>query len=211
MATTDELKNEVLAYQFSSQRYATRIISWLDEAHKKIWREVDLIEEEATQTITTTSGDSAYNITTPFAQIFNVTLQEGDEPLYRLQYDTIAEYQEESGEPLYYAITNVGGGNDRQIHLAPVPNGEYLVDIFYAGRPETLAIGDNTVNPQIPEDYDYLLVHYAVSRCFASEHDYPAAQFHKGEWDEGLAKMKGEIHYQRRDNVRLVPGDPDLL
>lgn len=198
--TTQELREEVLAYGFNSPRYGARVEKWLDEAHKKIARRINIRTRTDTESISTTSGVSTYALPSDFGRIISISDTDLNDPIESLDMRTFDDLTVESGQPYFYTIIQ---GN---INLYPTPNGTYNLQLRYYTLPTTLSSSGTVVDPVTPEDYDNILVDYALSKAYAAEHDYKAADYHRNLFIDSLANMKGELQSDTHEGPKQVPG-----
>lgn len=209
MPSTVELQTEVLAHQFNSQRFGSLIIRWLNEAQRKIVRETDAFISNARQTYALVSGTASYDLPSDFIREDYLSIDETGsfESIVLLPLDSFQSFDELNtstrGKPTNYAIDFGSSSADREFYVYPNPNKAYTVNFNYWKFPAEITL---SVDPVIPSDYHDLLVQYALYKCFEAEHDVSYAQYHKQQFTDGLAKLKGALQLDTQTRPRQVSG-----
>ena len=204
MSTVDELQAEVLNFQFSSL-YATRIVTWLDEGHKIIYRKCEL-SDTASSTLTTTVGQNYVNLPSDFSSMINLSVYESGTnsnatPMVDMSvdnFDAIATAADQD-RSVPYSYWRDG----TKIYFPYEPDGVYSLLLRYWKVPTTLTLG---TTPSLPAEYHHFLVDYALYRAYLSEHDTAYSREHKAIFDQGIMEIKGDIHKANEDEPKQVPG-----
>lgn len=196
MATTVQLRDRVLAHQFNSTRYADLIITWLDEAQKKLARDIKQRIFFKDYDFATAASDNSYPLPSDFSEYIGLYDQDNDDLLKPIEIRDFESIEAETGTPTYYVI--IGS----TIYLSPTPDTILNLRLRYYRKPLAIAAD---VNPEIDEDYHDLLEHYALWRAYVAEHDYEAADYHKTQWIEGKNEMKSDLQGDIFDRPRRVP------
>lgn len=197
-----DLRQAVLDHQFSPTRYTTFINDSLNEGQRRIARKANLRIFFDTETITTAAGDNEYPLPDDFARLHSLTTPSTNTPLTSITVDEFDTFPvtNSSGTPTAFTI-------DRpNVKFYPAPDGEHTFQMRYYRSP--VAMTDDEDEPELPEDYHYLLVTYSLYRCFRRENDYEAAQFHQAEFERELAEMTGDLQDDAQDATQpqQVPG-----
>ena len=221
MATTTELKEEVLNYQFSS-RYAPRIIKWFNEAQAIIISETQwagaLTRVNGELTIGTPhfTIDEAYDsqhggiYQEIIDSIINVYVHESGgtsyTPLTQVDNDEYWGTYENTvrGKPTIYCKNTYGA----YLLLFPIPDAEYTIhiDSYSNMTTQSHSMLDGS-EPVIPLKWQPMLVDYALFRAYASEHDLQHSQYHKGLFDTALLKARHQANNDLdADRIPVVEG-----
>ena len=200
MATTAELRDEVLAHQFSAERYGTRIEKWLDEAQKYIVRQAEVRTENATQSYVTVNGTQTLDLPSNYARFISLFNTTDRNPLERIDLRTYDDLDSESGKPYAYVI--VGSA----ITLFPTPDAAYNLRLRYWKLPATMTSSGTACDPEIPSEYHHLLVDYALYKIYNAEHDYEASERHRQLFENDVLRMRSEVHSESSDGTKVVSG-----
>lgn len=197
MSVTTDLRDRVLAHQFSSARYASLIVTWLDEAQTYILRQTDTRSNEGLYDFTTVNSTPNYALPSDFRSIVGVFNDDSNTILVPLSIPEYEQVTTSYGTPQYYVII----GDD--IYLYPTPNAAINISFRYYAMPETIT---EAVDPVIPADYHDILVDYALWRAYLAEHDYEAAAQHQAIYQQAIEKMKGELQSDTDEPYNQVRG-----
>ena len=198
MAIFNDLTQEVLDHQFSPTQYKSYIETKLNQAQDYLAAQIDMRPLLASHPVPTVAGTAAYSLPSNFQRLFNVYLTDGTGQRLPLYAEAIQEFDSRpvaTGQPVRYCIEG------SQLRLHPTPDAGYSITIRYYRLPAEL-VNANDV-PEAPPEYWDLMVNYALWHCFERENDYNAAQYHKGRFDEDLAKARGELQYDTDDYTQF--------
>ncbi len=187
------MRQMVLDHQFSPNRYTDFINTTLNEAQRRVARRASLRAFFDVATISVTAGTSTYTLPTNFARLYSLEDTAENRTLDNLSVSDYDAFNVEgsSGRPIAYTI-------DRpNIALYPNPNSAYSLQLRYYRTPAEMTADED--EPEIPEDYHYVLVSYTLARCFRRENDYEATQFHKDEYERELAEMMADLQDDSQD------------
>lgn len=198
MSTYLELQDEVLSHQFSDTKYRDYIKQWLNEAQEYIALQTDLRGEEDTQPITTVAGTATVALDSDFARHISLRNTLDRNFLRRVSTKEIDDLPSSSAKPSVFTVVN------SNLVLYPTPDAAYPLELRYYRLPVDMAVNGDT--PDIPATYHHLLVRYALIRCYQRENDYEAANYHSGEFQQGLMKMRTEVQYDTAEPPEQVPG-----
>jgi hypothetical protein len=189
MATYEELTEEVIAHQFSPTQYTTYVQNRLNQGLRYICAQTDFEEINTFYSVSLPGPTSYFTLPTDFNRIQYLELQDGDrwKPLTQLPVARFDRLVAATGNPMYYALRP-----DNAVTVNPVSDSEVVVGLAYYRDPDPL-VNPNDV-PVIPEQYHYMLVHYALKFCYERENDYTSAQYHWGQFQEAIMKCRGEVH-----------------
>lgn len=150
LTTYDELKDRLAKWLDRTNLDETIIEDLIDNAQRKLYREMRLGQWE-TRTVTTTVAGETY-IQRPSRSNGIRYIKLNTNPIQVLQYetpDTIgnAAMGSYSGKPIAFTIV----GDD--IRLAPTPDGEYELEVSYVQMPPMLSslVQSNWVMENAPE------------------------------------------------------------
>lgn len=200
MSTKTEIRDEVLAHQFSPSAYSARIEKWIDQGNRRIYRDADIRINSTTSTVNTIVGTSTYSLPTDFNKIIslrNTSLAPNDnlEDIRDIRlYD---ELDAQSGTPNQYVID---GSN---IVVYPTPNAVQTLVLRYWKGPTDLGA---TEAPAWSSDYHYLLEEYALYKAFLSEHDREMADIHKQIFEQDIVKLADELQNDAETQPRQIQG-----
>ena len=189
------MTNEVLSHQFSPSQYTGYIEGKLNQALGYVAAQTDFRVLLDTETYVTVSGTAGYALPSDFSRAYNVEVLDSSGNALPLTPETLVGYDTKSssatGQPQLYVI------DGQTLRLWPVPDNQFTVRLRYYRTPATM---DSAIDvPEIPATYHHLLVSYALWHCYERENDYNSAQYHKGRFDEDLAKCRGEVQYDTDD------------
>lgn len=185
MANLQQIREAVLGHQFSSAQYSTRINGWVNEALQKIYRKGNFRLNSLTEDFPTVASTSAYTLPSDFLKLASVFNADDNDPLVPVTLEEYDDLDDSSGKPYHYTVD----GND--LVLYPTPDAAYNITLRYYNTSVELAA--DTDEPNLPEDYHYLLEHYALWRAYMAEHDFEAAEYHRGIFEKDLVEVVGEL------------------
>lgn len=174
---------------------ASEIKDYLNDTINDVYNEYRLPFMQATQSYTTTSGvpdiTNGSGLPSNFVQAINLIITStGFDKV--VPYADFVALQRRYGDltdstinplnaPLYwYKIAET-------IYLFPSPDNSYSLDLQYYKKP-TLIDGDDDV-PEIPSEFEELLVRGAAYRVLQVKDNYDQAAIHENKYDELLQKM----------------------
>ena len=206
MATLDELTEEVLSHQFSSSQYDQFIRDKINEGEKKLIAEIDFRVAFTSTALSVASGYPTYYLPSNFQRVYNVTFEQSDGTAQVVTETPFTELdrlpQDTTGQPERYGLASQSGSDT--ILFWPVPDGDYTVTVRFYGLPGEMTDGDDT--PLIPEQWQDLLVRYALVKCYERENDYNSAQYHRGVYEIDKERAKGQAQHDGDDY-----GQPNLV
>lgn len=195
--TYKQLQEEVLSFQFS-ENYRELTKRWLNTAQRKVVQQSEFRTQEEAKAFTTTASDGTLELPADFCRwidFYDTGLNWPLTPLEKAEYDAL---EASRGRPSAYTV--VGD----QITLWPTPDAAYPLSLRYWRLPQDMvADGDE---PEIPAQYHEVLVDYALMKCYRRENDRVEATFCKGEWEAGVAKMRGEVQNDTFSGPKQVGG-----
>ena len=201
MANLLALANEVLEHQFSPTQYGDYAKGKINQGQKYICAQTSFRELWSTEDATLVSGTDEYALPTDFNRVFEVLKSDG--ATFVRPYLTLAKLEQvpfydlplSNGTPTAYTIL----GDNIALHPCPDSTANIIRVVYYADPTEMTLDADE---PVIPDQYEYLLVHYALKFCFERENDYTSAQYHWGQFEAGLMKCRGEVHNDTNDRSK---------
>lgn len=196
--TFRSLQDEVLEHQFSEAKYRPLVKTWLNEAQRRAVIESEMRIEETSETYATTAGDATYALPSNFNRLIDVFNTETNETLTPVDIREFDQLPASQGKP--YAYTVIGS----ELNLYATPDGEYPLKLRYWKLPADM-VEDNST-PEIPVQYQELLIAYAMKKAFMREDDFQAAQMWDTIWKEGILKMRGEVQHDVFEGPRQVEG-----
>ena len=209
MATLTNLGLEVLSHQFAPSQYEPYAREKINQAQAYICAQTDFRELQSTSVITLIPGQSSYSLPSDFQRNDSVLATDDEGRLIPLQSSQRYPFDAlpvADGTPETYEIKG------STLKLWPTPDSARNVIFNYYAKPPTLEPADS---PIIPDQYEYLLVHYALKFCFERENDYTSAGYHWQMFEAGLMKCRGEVQHDTNDRSqpRIVGDDssPSLL
>lgn len=203
MATLRELREEVIQHQFSPNQYNAYADDRLSHAQRYICAQTDFMEIEEAITMDFPAGTATVALPDDFHRIEHLNRVDNDKwvPLTKLSNADYDSRERTSGTPLGYKIQN------NFLTLWPRPESDEQVVLTYYQVPPALV--NDIDQPVIPEQYQYLMVHFALKHCYERENDYTSAQYHWGQFNEGIMKCRGEVHNATNDysQPRIIGDD----
>lgn len=192
-----QIQEEVLAFQFSSEKYRPLVKTWINDGQRKAVIQSESRTQEAEAKYTTVSSVAKLAMPTDFSRFISLYAPEIAllDPLSVEELETLPPA---TGRPTAYVV--IGD----EINLYPTPDAPYELRLRYWRLPEDMV--EDADEPEIAPQYHDVLVAYAMQRAYARENDYAAANFWKGEWEAGIAKMRGEVQADTFDGPQQVQG-----
>jgi hypothetical protein len=196
MATLAELTDDTLGHQFSATQYTLYAQGKLNQAQRHMCAQTDFRELQAQADTALVDAQSEYPLPADFQRLKTVWVYEDAagqhtqlERLTDTEFDLLPP---ETGCPSGFNIR----GDELRLWPTPGPGTVESVRLKYYALPPTLDTADT---PVIPEQYQYLMVHYALKFCFERENDYAAAQYHWNMYQEGILKCRTEVQHDTSD------------
>jgi hypothetical protein len=203
MQTFIDIVNEVLQFGFNDgpQVNRGRVKDWINEAQRRIARQVEAPEFQTNYLMTCVQGQQSYPLPADFSRIQDLV-----NPLYgyRLQgldiqdFDLINYTAAVQTTPTRYCL------NQFNVLLWPVPAYPDVLTMRYIAFPPPL-VNDMDV-PVLNNNYWDLLVTYGLLRAFASEDDYEASQFFTTQWKADLDAYATDVQNRSVDRPRVLDG-----
>lgn len=196
--TLQELVEEGLSFQFSESEYEALFKRWLNQAQRRAVIESEIRTQEATESLSTSVAQPSYALPANYARmidLFNTEARGLLDPLDPRDYDALPTSE---GRPYSYTVL---GAN---LTLYPTPDGPYPVTLRYWRLPADMIQPADT--PEIPAQYQELLLAWALKKAYLRENDYAAAQTWEAQWEKGILKMRGEVQGDVFDGPRQVGG-----
>lgn len=196
--TFEELVQEGLSFQFSESEYESLFKRWLNQAQRRAVIESEIRTQEEAYSFTTTAATATYELPANFARLidfFNEETHELVQPLDIREFDNLAKSE---GRP--YAYTVIGN----KLTLYPTPDGAYPYVLRYWRLPAEMTQAADT--PEIPSQYQEVLLAYALKKAYMRENDSAMAQMWEAQWEKGILKMRGEVQADVFDGPRQVAG-----
>lgn len=194
------LRDTVKPYLFSD----SAIFSYLTEGQNIFCRKTHVLMDDETFSVETEAGKNIYPVNARIVKVYGAKIDTESIPLYpksAQQYELA--FNSSSGKPTGFA-------NDfgyKYIAFNYVPDAVYTVLLTAAVLPEA-GISD-VLDPVIPEDYHYLLAHYAVSQLprhvDADAGSPQTAVDSEQKWYTGLRDAKREIYTHRMGDTVQFP------
>lgn len=196
--TFEELVQEGLSFQFSESEYELLFKRWLNQAQRRAVIESEIRTQEEASSFSTAVGKTTYNLPANFARFIDFFNSETHAPLTPLdirEYDGLTKSE---GTPYAYAV--IGS----TLALCPTPSSVFPLTLRYWRLPVEMIQASDT--PEIPAQYQELLLAWALKKAYQRENDYAAAQQWETQWEKGILKMRGEVQGDVFDGPRQVAG-----
>jgi hypothetical protein len=181
--------------------FAARALGWLDDSIKDlnhhIWRSTIVAESG----ITLISGQPWFLLS---SQVYKESLaylvhnSDGDQPpldftpWVHFKKTWPSSQQTQTGTPTTYSIFNLE--RDARVYLYPVPDDtvvtEYTLTLEYYQRLPKISLASKTGSPNIPEEFENVLLYGAYKRCALHFQDRPAVGIYAGLEREALGRLK---------------------
>jgi hypothetical protein len=206
-----DLRAEALGNDFDSATYSARATQFLNEALRRVARQVRLPALEAVQTYTTSAGSATLALPTDDVRVVSLRNTVDHDFLQNVDVGEIDDSPAASGKP--YAYTLIGGA----VTLYPTPDGSYSLELRYRKTTgQFSADTDTTASVSFPDDYCQILVAYTRWHLYDLEDDAGMAQRWEQNYRTALAELKADVQLQSEDAPRQVPsmwdvGDPPPL
>lgn len=197
--TFEELVKEGLDFQFSEIEYEALFKRWLNQAQRRMVIETEIRTQEETSGISTIAGTVTYELPSNYARLIdfsNTGITQLLEQVDPKEWDTLP--QPSSGRPYRYAVLG------KNLSLYPTPDAAYPLMLRYWRLPGDMIQSSDT--PEVPAQYQELLLAWALKKAYKRENDYAAAREWEGEWTSGILKMRGEVQADSFDGPRQVGG-----
>lgn len=191
------LQDQALHDDFDAGKYREPAKRFLNEAQARIFRQVHLAEGDGEASVNLTPGVGVYELPTDAIRVDSLRDPSTARTLYPASVPQFDAHVATDGTPVMFA--QIG----RQIHVHPTPQQAMELRVRFRLVPGFMVEDDDY--PQVPPDYQHLLVTYARSRLFRLEDDADMAAFYWAEWLRDLAEMRGDVQ-RRGTRVRQVPG-----
>jgi hypothetical protein len=198
--TLADLRTEALGNDFNSAVYSTRTTQYINEALRRVDRQVRLPVREGTQTFVTSAGTNTLTLPLFRARVISLRNTDDRDPLLNVDIGEIDQAADATGKPTAYAF--YGG----QVTLYPTPDAAYNLELRY--RATGAEFTDDTQTTGMvgfPNDYAGLLVTYARWRLYVAEDDPAMAQVWEQDFRTQLGELKADIQRQSSDMPRQVP------
>lgn len=203
--TTQELVDIVMAHQFNTEKYTPWAIYWMNKAQKYIVRQSNVRVASKLTTSTLVVGQYDYTLPEDFARLINMAIYESSTTdatfLRHLDLEDYIIANKYIATPFRYTLNR-----ENLFSLYPAPDRAYNLDFYYYKLPDDLSIEAPLVDPVLPEDYDDLLVNYAISKIYLMEHDQTYSKIHRDLFDADLMKLRGELQYEDDTGPQVVEG-----
>lgn len=193
-----QLQEEVLTHQFSPTKYRELVKTWLNQAQRRLVIESEIRTQEESETITTSAALGTYALPANFSRTIDLFNSETHELLTKLEVKDYDSLPTSSGRPYGYATIGTN------ILLYPVPDGVYSHTLRFWKLPPDMSADSDT--PEIPAQYQELLIAFAMQKAFMREDDFQASQVWQAVWEKGVLKMRGEVQSDTADGPSQVPG-----
>jgi hypothetical protein len=196
--TFQELVEEGLNFQFSESEYEALFKRWLNQAQRRAVIESEIRTQETTESLSAVAGQASYGLPANFARLidfFNSETRGLLDPLDARDYDALPPSE---GRPYAYAVLGTN------LTLYPTPDGPYPLTLRYWRLPADMIQPADT--PEIPAQYQELLLAWALKKAYKRENDQAMAQMWEVEWEKGILKMRGEVQGDAFDGPRQVGG-----
>lgn len=174
---------------------STIIKTYINDTQRDVFNEYRLPFMETTQDYTLAAGETditnGSGLPSDFVQAIDLTLtSSGLESVIR--FKDFREIDETYPDP---EDTTVNPSNvpmyaykyGEEIHVYPAPNDAYTVRLRYVKKPTALS-SDSDV-PEIPSEFEELLVAGATYRCMQDKDNYDKAAVHENKYMELLQKL----------------------
>lgn len=194
-----QIRTEVLNTGFDQSVFGARINQYVNDGQNRIARYVEWFGAEGVYLIPIVAGTSSYAWPSDLARVRNVFNTATNNELQYAGLRDIDRSVTSTGEPGFFAVD---GPN---LHLYPTPDSStYSLELRYWKLPPAL-VNDTDV-PALPPDYHYVLISYALWKCYEREDDPQMAQYHEGEFKKLLAELKTDLTFPTSDEPVQVRG-----
>lgn len=193
--TLASMRDEVVANAFDATTYNPLVTLWLNEAQGRVARRMNLPERELSTTLNVIAGTKDYALPADLVVLTAVLDDRGElTPVGRDDIPVVAA----SGRPRVYALYG------STLTLYPTPNAAATFTLRYRGTVvDMVADTDTTV---IPDDFNHILVSYALYKAYRKEDDTQMAQFYWQEFERDLRDMRASSQYRDSNRRRQIQG-----
>lgn len=202
MSTFGELQSRVMDNRFDTATYRARVQNWLNEAGGRVARRADIPGLATTAIVPVVATVSEYALEADHAR--SLYLLPLDAQSGRLDWleDPITIYESralgETDRPTVYTVAK------GLLIVGPVPNINVECEHGYQRLPARMT--QDTDTPELPEDYEDMLVTYAVAKCFRDEDDMEQSRAWIQDFESDLSGLKVDLREQSYDGPVVVPG-----
>lgn len=191
----------------SIKNYSTKIYSslaeWLDEGQIDIVRRTECYT--ATKSLTSVDGTREYELGTDVMKILAITYDSEEvQPTTQEQAGYYNDYPGEAAEgtPTHYYVKIT---TNPLIGFTPVPDtSAKTISVHYVKRPESLVTITN--NPVIPEQFQRLIVKFAMYNCLITDVKTDTLALWQREYVDGVNRMAEEIrNFDKKKSKRMEP------
>ena len=196
--TLEDLVQEGLSFQFSETEYEALFKRWLNQAQRRAVIESEIRTQEEVFSFSTTAATATYELPSNFARLIDFFNEETHELMAQLDIREFDNLTKSEGSPYAYAVI----GN--RLTLYPTPNVAVPLVLRYWRLPAEMIQPSDT--PEIPTQYQELLLAWALKKAYKRENDTAMAQMWEVEWEKGILKMRGEVQGDVFDGPRQVAG-----
>lgn len=196
--TFESLVQEGLDFQFSETEYEELFKRWLNQAQRRLVIESEIRTQEEAFSFSTIATTATYELPANFARFIDFFGSETHELLTPLDIREFDNLPKSEGTPYSYTVI----GN--KLTLYPTPSVIVPLTLRYWRLPAEMIQASDT--PEIPVQYQELLLAWALKKAYQRENDYAAAQQWETQWEKGVLKMRGEVQGDVFDGPRQVAG-----
>jgi hypothetical protein len=194
-----QLQQQALGVDFDPAAYQALVKEWINEAVHRVARRAKLRTTRKTFSPTLVAGTGAYSLPSDFVRLLSLRNTTDAADLQEVDVDDIDNMPAGSSKPSIFAQ------DGQQLVLYPTPDRAYALTLRYEGNLSFVNDTDTTDTVGFPDDYADLLVTYARSRLFRAEDDFEAAGQYMGEFNAGVAELKGDLQLLTRGRPKQVP------
>lgn len=198
MSTLADLRSEVTGHGFDVGFAValTDVDRYLNEAQRRVARQIDYYAEEAQQDFATVTSTATYAWPTDLGRIRYLRNVDDSTILGMARLRVIDSWAPSNGKPYLYAVDGPA------LTLYPTPDAAYNLELRYWALPPLLVADSDT--PALPSDYHEILTYYAIQRCFEREDDQQMGAYWEGRWLQALSEMKVDVKFPSADGPRQV-------
>lgn len=190
----------------SVKNYSTNVypslVDWLDEGQIDIVRRTECFTD--TKTLTSVSGTREYQLGTDVMKILAITYDSKEvQPTTLEQAGFYNDYPSETNAtPSHYYIKMT---TNPIIGFTPAPGTSSLtISVHYVKRPDSLVTTTN--NPVIPEQYQRLIVKFAMYNVLIKDVKLDTLTLWQKEYLDGVSRMAEEIrNFDKKKSKRMEP------
>lgn len=183
---------------------AAEFLVMMDRAQMELAREALCIER--TYTTTTVAGTQEYAFPTNTIAIKRVTYD--GKVVYPITFqedDTVTVYNSSTssqGVPEWYTMWN------NVIALRPIPSDALTLKIYTFNEPQALTA---TSTLEVPDLFHNHIIHYCLSKMYAKDKDFNAAQYYDQKWMDGKTQAIKWFQKKRTTNKFKMVQDESVL